>query len=99
MESGENPGLHGKMRLHLRCQKMRRHKGLMVWRSQSFGSFLWDCRLIVKVGWKDEVWTKMRQEYRVRRLEEVREMNCTGLSRVMDEAVVGEQNSGIGSVK
>ena len=89
MDSSENPGLHS---------KMRRQKGLMVWRSQSFGSFLWECRLIVKVEWKDEVWTKMRQEYRVRRLKEERERNCTGLSRVMDKAVVGEQNSGMGSV-
>ena len=53
----------------------------------------------MKVEWKDEVWTKMRQEFRVLRLEEERERNCTGLSRVMDETVVGEQNSGIGSVK
>ena len=74
-------------------------KGVNGVEISEFGSFLWDCRLIVKVGWKDEVWTKMRQEYRVRRLEEERERNCTGLSRVMDEAVVGEQNSGIGSVK
>ena len=66
---------------------------LMVWRSQSFGSFLWDCRLIVKLGWKDEVWTKMRQEYRVRRLEEERERNCTGLPWVKDMIAVGEQNS------
>ena len=71
----------------------------MVWRSQSFGSFLWDCRLIEKVGWKDEVWTKMRQEYTVRRLEGERERICTGLPWVMDKAVVGEQNSGTGSVK
>ena len=52
-----------------------------------------DGRLIVKVGWKDEVWTKMRQEYRVRRLEEERERNCTGLLWVMDKITVGEQNS------
>ena len=44
-------------------------KGVNGMASQSFGSFLWDCRLIDKVGWNDEVWTKMRQEYRVRRLE------------------------------
>ena len=41
----------------------------------------------------------MRQEYRVRRLEEERERNCTGLSMVMDGVVVGEQNSGIESIK
>ena len=93
MDSVENPGLHSKMRLHLRCQKMRRQKGLMVWRSQSFGSFWWDCRLIVKVGRKDEVWMKMRQEYSVRRLEEERERNCTGLPSVIDMIAAGEQNS------
>ena len=39
--------------------------------------------------------TKMRQEFRVRRLKRERERNRTGLSMVMDEVEVGEQNSGI----